>query len=233
MTADYDYTANVDNFSKIPGSPIAYWVSNTVFSLFEEEKKLIEYGKGVKGLDTGNDNYFLKIWWEIDHLNNDWRGFCKGGSFRKWYGNKYYVIRWANDGYEVKNYKDKNGFSLSYVRNRELYFQKGLEWSRIASDSFGVRLMIDSCFGGGSQAAFIYNDDFFNYIFALLNSKLSVFFIRMINPTLVTQAGTINAIPLIVGDANLDNIVNENVTLCKSDWDSFETSWDFKKHPLI
>lgn len=218
------------NFSKIPGSPIAYWVSEKITNCFIKSKSFLNYGKGVKGLDTGDDNYFLKQWWEPKFNLTKWIPYNKGGSFRKWYGNNLFIINWENNGSEIKNFKG------SCVRNIQYYFKEGLEWSRVSSLNFGVRLIKDSIFGGASQAAFVNKPNFTLVLLALLNSKFSLEILKILNPTLIYQAGDINRIPTIIPEKILsiiNRITNSNIEISKSDWDNHETSWDFKTHPLI
>lgn len=230
------YLFDQTNFSKIPGSPIAYWISLRLVEIFKSEKPFIDYGKGVKGLDTGDDGYFLKNWWEVSNKNKNWVPYRKGGGFRKWYGNNLYLIKWEGNGHEVKNFRNDNGKLRSSVRNAQYYFKPGLEWSRVSTTRFGIRMMKESVFGGGSQAAFLYDKIYYNYLLGLLNSKLAEQILKLLNPTLIYQAGDINRIPIIVDLEKLDlinEIVEKNVTLSRDDWDSFEISGDFKTHPFI
>lgn len=224
------------NFEKIPGSPIAYWVSEKTTNVFIKSKPFINYGKGVKGLDTGDDNYFLKQWWEPHNNSIKWKPYNKGGSFRKWYGNNSFIINWLNDGCEVKNFKDEKGKLRSRPQNVQYYFKEGLEWSRVSSSNFGVRLIKDSIFGGASQAAFVQDDKYTLFLLALLNSNFSSDILKILNPTLIYQAGDINRIPTIISENKLpitNSFTTNNISISKSDWDSRETSWDFETHPLI
>lgn len=232
----YRYLFNQQDFGKIPGNPIAYWVSSSMVDVFNNALPFIKYGKGVKGLDTGDDNYFLRYWWEISNKEKDWAPYNKGGSFRKWYGNNYFTIRWKNDGFEVKNFKDDRGKLRSRPQNVQYYFKDGLEWSRVSSANFGVRLMRNSVFGGGSQSAFLDNHEYMYYMLALFNSKVVNTILNILNPTLIYQAGNINSIPVLIDNSRrreINKLVKENVNIAKSDWDRFEESRGFKKHPLL
>ena len=226
------------NFSKIPGSPIAYWVSERVVEIFENSSAIKDFGKGVKGLDTGKDAEFLKLWWEPDfsktsHINTKnpkWLPYHKGGNFRKWYGNKDYFVNWDNNGLEIK------AFAGAYARNQNLYFQNGLEWSRISSSRIGVRYMTSSIFGGGSQAAFLNDSKMDYYILALLNTDFVYELLKILNPTLVYQGGDINRIPVKIDDSNFDTVSSislNQIQISRKDWDSRETSWDFEKSTLL
>jgi hypothetical protein len=218
------------NFEKIPSSPIAYWVSDKITNVFIKSQPFLNYGKGVKGLDTGDDNYFLKQWWETKLNFSKWIPYNKGGSFRKWYGNNLFVINWENNGYEIKKFKG------SCVRNVQYYYKEGIEWSRVSSSNFGVRLIKDSIFGGASQAAFVKDDKRTLFLLALLNSKFTSDILKILNPTLIYQAGDINRIPTIIIDNAvkvINNFASKNIEISKYDWDSREFSWDFENHPLI
>lgn len=227
-----------NNFSKIPGSPIAYWVSERIVYAFDNNVSIKDLGKGVKGLDTGMDAYFLKNWWEpsVNKTNIEnqesakWQPYHKGGAFRKWYGNKDFLINWYNGGEEVKSFKG------AYARNQDLYYKEGIEWSRISSSKIGLRLMSNSIFGGGSQAAFLNNSEHNKYILGLLNSKFAYEILKILNPTLVYQGGDINRIPVIIQDLYYElvkELVEELITCSKIDWDTKEYSWDFEQSPLI
>lgn len=218
------------NFSKIPGSPIAYWVSERIVKLFEHREPFKHYGKGVKGLDTGHDNYFLRLWWETIYNFSKWKPYNKGGSFRKWYGNNLYIINWEKDGLEIK------GFDGACVRNIHYYFEEGIEWSRVSSTHFGVRLIKGSIFGGASQAAFVKDNKKTFYLLSLLNSNFANDILKILNPTLIFQAGDINRIPtfFLENVSSLITIITkQNIQTSKNDWDSRETSWDFEKSSLI
>jgi hypothetical protein len=222
------------NFSKIPGSPIGYWASESIVTIFIECDSFITYGKGIKGLDTGDDNYFLKNWWEPSESNSNWKPYNKGGSYRKWYGNNLFLIKWERDGYEVKNFKDEKGKLRSRPQNVQFYFKKGLEWSRVSSSTFGVRLINSSIFGGASQAAFVKDDTHMYYFLALLNSKFVDQILQILNPTLIYQAGDINRIPVKIENQEITNkYVEINLSISQQDWDSRETSWDFQQHPFL
>lgn len=218
------YYSNVSqkNFEKIPGCPIGYWVSEKVllsfsFSLF------FEFGKGVKGLDSGDNNTFVRNIWEISKKSAKWVDYYSGGPFRKWYGNLFYKIDINN----VINFKG------ACVRNKELYYKEGFEWSRVSSNHFGVRRVKNAIFGGASQMAFVKGNNL-NKFLAIYNTKIVEFYIKFLNPTMITQAGDVNRIPICDKEPNsLDNYVNENILISKQDWDAHETSWDFKQNELI
>ena len=239
--SDY-YLFNQDNFRKIPGSPIAYWISEEISKIFEKNRSISDYGRPCKGIDTGNNDYFLKFWFEVnteeigtgfdsyeEAMNSAFKyyPYNKGGSFRKWYGNNEYVLFWNGNGNELKSYSKSN------LRNKEFYRRDGLTWSTVSSGNFSIRTFeYGFYFDNGGSCLFIDNK---YYYMALLNSKVFTA-IQKISPTLNFQPGDIGRVPVIFDDSKFSHImqkVNANVNLSKSDWDSFETSWDYKKHPLL
>ena len=212
-----------ESFGLIPGSPIAYWASDNILRSFQHPC-FIQYGKGVKGLDSGNDSVYVRYHWEIERDNTSWVPYFKGGSFRRWYGNKDYVIKWP----AVSNYKS------ACVRNKTLYFKEGLEWSRVSGSQFAVRIGEGAIFGGASQMAFLLPGNSLYYFAALLNTKLVDEYIKILNPTLITQAGDVNRIP-VVGEKRFESdcIVKSCIDIAKEDWDAHETSVEFKENELV
>lgn len=211
------------NFEKIPGCPIGYWVSDNVLKSFSFPA-FINYGKGVKGLDSGDNNIYVRNIWEISSNSKKWVSYCSGGSFRRWYGNNIYVI----------DYNNVIRFNGACVRNRDLYFKEGFEWSRVSSNHFGVRKKSKSVFGGASQMAFIKQDESLNLFLAIYNTKIVEFYINFLNPTMITQAGDVNRIPIgKTSPTIINDIVNENVSISRQDWDAHETSWDFTENEFV
>jgi hypothetical protein len=230
-----------DNFSKIPGNPVAYWVSNTAIKAYDN-LKVSSLGKPCKGIDTGNNDRFLRLWYEVENsiivfnaninrINdsiNGWVPYNKGGSYRKWYGNKEYVLNWKNDAKELKSYSGSN------LRNKEYYFKECLTWSTVTSGVFSIRYSNPgSTFDNGGSSLFSKNHLYF--LLAFLNSRVAYYYLT-ISPTLNSQPGDIGRLPIITSIDNAEKIdfyAKTNIALSIDDWDSFETSWDFKKHPLI
>ena len=252
----YNIVAEKD-FRSIPGSPIAYWASNTVRKCFEKNNSLEVYADAKSGQNTGDNDRFIRQWFEIaykkigfaysslDQTYNNlhkWYPYNKGGTFRKWYGNKDCVINWQNDGEEVKNYaveRNKGNHWSRYIQNLDFMLKEGITWSFISSSYFGVRYTeIGSLFDYAGCSLFPQKASDIPYFMGLLCSKLSFDFLKMINPTLNFQPGTVNKIPVIMlQDEILKNkinkLVNQNINISKTDWNSFETTWDFEEHPLI
>lgn len=241
----YFYETNDENFSKIPGMPIAYWVSEKLISIFENCMLLEKVAKPRKGLDTADNDRFLRNWFEVEIFKTEfkrsqsedntkskkkWYPLNSGGKFRKWYGNFEKVINWENDGYEIIN------FERSYIRAKDYYFQEGISWTKISSSKLGVRYApCGFIFDSAGQTLFPKVEDIF-YILALLCSKISFEILKILNPTLNYQVGDFERIPVRIDKETkyeVSNIANECIGLSRTDWDSFETSWDFKNHPLL
>lgn len=246
------FVSNKENFNKIPGSPIAYWISDKYINNFTLSHKLGKTCETKKGLVTGNNNKFLRLWFEVSsssisymcHSNKEsktnnikWFPINKGGDFRRWYGNKAHVINWQHDGFEIKNYRDLTGKLLSRPQNLKYNFKKAITWTKITSSLFSARLSQGGeLFDDAAAICFNDNSEYLNYIMGFLNSKCCQEYIRILNPTMNVQIGDIGNLPVnLFEDVDIEvlNIVKENIQLSKSDWDSFETSWDFAKHPLI
>jgi type II restriction/modification system DNA methylase subunit YeeA len=249
------FRASAADFKKIPGSPIAYWVSERVREIFEKSDFLDMHAKAKSGQNTGDNERFVRQWFEIsqqkigygyeklsDTCNNShkWYPYNKGGAFRKWYGNKDCVINWQNDGEEVKTYaveRNKGKHWSRYIQNLEYMFREGVTWSFISSSYFGVRYTEKGClFDYAGCSLFPDRHEDLYYTIGLLCSKLSFDFLKIINPTLNLQPGTVSKIPFITSDIDKKNVEQTSkkaISLVKSDWDSYETSWDFTILPLL
>ena len=241
---------NIKDFIKIPGFSMAYWISDKIINIFSN--KLLGELFGVKqGIATADNNRFLRLWYEVNYndekLNSysvneaicsslKWFPYNKGGSFRKWYGNNDYVVNWENNGYEIKNFKDSNGNLRSRPQNLDYCFKKSITWSLISSGSISFRYKpYGHIFDIAGMSCFP-SDDKLLYILGLNNSNVVNTIMKFIAPTLNYQVGDIAKIPVIYNEtfqSNIEKLVKENIELSKEDWDSFETSWDFKVHPLI
>ncbi len=238
------YTAKQENFSKIPGAPVAYWVSNDFIKAFES-KKVGEIIECRVGLDTGNNNEFLRMWFEIDknkfkvgaqnleeffYCNAKYVPHTKGGTYRKWYGNYEYVLKFDKINY------NKLLESGNHLPSRQYYFRKGFSWTRVSGGAFSVRESpIGFVFNSACPTAFL-DDDIYNYSLGFFNSKTMLSYAMLLSPTINFQSGDISKVPLIINRAEkaiVDDLVQANIQNSKSDWDSFETSWDFKRHPLV
>lgn len=241
----YRYRFDSKNFRDIPGSPIAYWASDQVRKAFRENQKLGEIAEPRQGLATADNNRFLRLWYEVEHdrigygcqnaeqaLNSKkkWFPYNKGGAFRKWYGNQEYVVNWENDGEEIKS------FLRAVVRNPGYYFREGITWSFVSSSKFGVRYSPKGfIFDVGGSSLFPEKGEIYTLL-SFLCSKLAFNFLSHVNPTLNFQVGNIATLP-VVNITNekqyIEDLSKQCISISKTDWDSFETSWDFKKHPFL
>ncbi|NBG87677.1 BREX-1 system adenine-specific DNA-methyltransferase PglX [Isachenkonia alkalipeptolytica] len=248
----YNETESV-KFKMIPGSPIAYWASDQTRKIFSNGESLGNIAEPRQGLATGENNKFLRFWSEINikkagfdcesrteakESQLRWFPYNKGGSFRRWYGNNEYLVNWEQDGIEIRNFKDKSGKLRSRPQNMEYYFRESITWSFVSSSYFGVRYCPPGfLFDVGGSSVFPKKKDI-NYLLGFLSGKLAYEFLRIQNPTLNFQVGNISRLPIIWPEREnkrqeIDNIVNENISISKADWDSFETSWDFQIHPIM
>ena len=241
LAGENRYTAQQSNFSKIPGSPVAYWVSEAILNCYAN-KTIYDYAVPCKGIDTGNNDLFLRLWYEVnrnkqfipstnrclkeDFIQYKWFPYNKGGEFRKWYGNNEFLINWDKNGDELKRYKGSN------LRNKNRYFEDGITWSTVTSGSSSFRYFTYGfLFDNGGSCLF--TDANLLYIQGLLNSTVTEELLT-VQPTLNTQPGTIGNIPLIKDKEDIiSEIVKCSINISKIDWDSYETSWDFKKHPMV
>ena len=249
-SGNHRYTAKQENFSKIPGSPVAYWVSEKVVENFEKYPKLNEVGTTRLGMTTGENARFVRLWYEInvnnckfdansqkdlDTISAYYVPYNKGGAYRKWYGNNDCVLYWKNNGAAIKNFADKNGRIRSTVPNTEYYFLPCASWSKISSGKISFRFKKHSIFdvAGACYFAKKYN---LSYMMGFLNSDVVRIIISALSPTLNYEGGQIASLPVAYDENKERNVVlfvNENIALSKADWDSFETSWDFEGHPLV
>lgn len=240
---DYVFSANDRDFESIPGKPIAYWISDNGLKAFNYGL-IGDYAETKQGFKTGNNDKFLKLWFEVssdklflgeDKEEKKWFPCNKGGNFRKWYGNKEYVVDWENDGYELINYKDKKGKQLSRPQNLSYNFKTGLTWSTLSSGPISFRYSNqDMMFESKGSECFIKDDCLSIWkVQGYLNSIVCMYFLGALAPTVDYSEGSILKLPFIKFDNDeVDRIVKRNVELSKEDWDSFELSWDFRLHPL-
>lgn len=237
---------STDNFFKIPGNPIAYWVRSNVCINFLSGI-LRENIDAVKGLDTCDNDRFVRTWFEVDFSNiglsinstNDtfkhrWFPYCKGGGFRKWYGFLDKVVDWSNDGKTLRNLRNNNGKIKSRPQNTQYYFQEGLTFSTITSYKLSLRYMNNSIFGGGGSGVFSNNKNII-ILLCYINSKVAEFYLNLLNPTLNFLVGDLLSLPYkeITNSEKIKKLGKQNIHLSSVDYNSFETSWDFIRHPMV
>lgn len=222
-----------DNFSKIPGMPVAYWVSKAVYNAFLNFPNLYSIAPTKMGMTTGDNNKFLRFWYEVNKqkVGENYPFYNKGTEFRRWFGGIVNVIKWIDNGFEVRHFKG------STIRNDDYYFKKGITWGLItsATSSFRSTENYECVYGDAGPGCFPKPEDFY-YTLAMLNSKPVDLFLNIMNPTINLSSGVTAQIPAEVEKDSFNTVSclsKENVDLSRRDWDSFETSWDFKTHPLI
>lgn len=240
---------SAEEFFKIPGSPIAYWVSDKIINSFSNPPVGSELTTR-EGMATADNNRFLRLWYEVSYpkitfgcnnaeealkKNGKWFPYNKGGSYRKWYGNNDYIVNWENDGYLIRNNKDeKTGRIRSHNYNGDFGFKEGITWSALSSGSISVRYSEKGyLFDSKGAKGFCQDKDNLIYILGLLNSKIGMAFLEFFSPTMDFKVGDVIQIPLMVSrKERVIDLVKNNIEISKKDWDSYETSWDFEQHPL-
>ena len=244
------YSKRQKDYASLPSVPVGYWVGDAVFRAFKEYPHISDIGEAKAGMTTGDNDRFLRLWHEVKNSkigmgchNSDeakksekkWFPYNKGGGFRKWYGLNDYVVLWENDGYAIKN-ATKQGRKIASVRSERLYFRKSITWATLTTGMISCRNSeYGHLFDDKGSSCFM-PDREYNYVLAFINSVVGDYFLHVLNPTMSFQSGNIGALPIIsekVADSSINNLSLENVNLCKADWDSFETSWDFQRHPLL
>lgn len=228
------YQTNSDNFKMIPGIPIAYWVSDKIYDSFKYEK-IEKYAISDGQTKTGDNNKYLRLIWEVERntigKGKKWVIHAKGGGYRRWFGNIDTIIDWSE---KAKNHYRKD--HVARIAPEYIWFRRGVSWNLISSsERFSVRLLEeDSTFNLAAPSIFFDDENLNDYVLALLNSKYAEKIIRILNPTLNTNIGDVTSIPLKISrDKEILDLARDNITFSKRDWDSFETSWDFDKHPIL
>lgn len=242
---DNAYNITKTNFSKIPGSPVAYWVSERFNKVFEE-KHISDVAKVVTGMTTADNERFLRLWFEISlstfsikqKSNSKWFPYQKGGDFCKWYGDNEYVVNWENNGLAIKNNidpKTKKVRSGSY--NESYITKKGLTWTYITSGPLGVRFVPDGfLFDNKGSMVFFEDEESIYTNLGFLCGTIARVVSQILNPTISFQPGNMATMPspqIPEKKELITSRVKENIQHAKIDWDSYETSWDFKRNPLV
>lgn len=237
--------ADQKQFEKIPGAPIAYWVSNAFVKMFEF-KSLKAYGDASKGIITGNNDKFIRNWFEpsiksisfdtekaTDTINYKWYPLKKGGPFRRWYGNNAYVIDWQKNGYRILELAESEG------RNKQDYadkfkFSPSVSWSDISSGGISFRFSKNDLSESAGMAFYPKDLSNLNTIIGFLNSKIASLVLSVTNPTIHCTAGNVEKMPFVLkNNASIDDIIEDCISISKQDWDAHETSWDFQINELV
>ena len=229
------FEAHIEKFSKIPGNPIAYWVSEKLIKAFKN-KILYDYSVSPSQNITGNNERFLRKWWEICNCKvggkDSWIFYAKGGGYRKWWGNLEEIINWTPKARKIYQFGD--GKHASQIINREYWYKKAITWGLVTSNAPSFRVMPEGATFDKGGSSVIVDDNIYNFVICLLNSKVYIEIVSILNPTLNYQVKDIRNLPIDIQFKEIiDAIGIENIKLCEKDWNDFETSWDFKKHPLI
>lgn len=224
-----------DNFSKIPGMPVAYWVSEKFADVFKNEK-LYKYSISPSQNVTGNNDRFVRKFWELSNVKvggrDEWIFYAKGGGFRKWWGNLLDIVNWTPTARYI--YQHGDGHHASQIINKDYWYRKGITWGLITSSIPSFRVMPEGATFDKGGSTIIVEREVYNYALGLLNSKVFLVVAKALNPTLIFQVKDICSLPLVISCLDVINsTVDKCIDISQVDWDSFETSWDFTTHPLI
>ena len=244
------YRVNANKFKVIPGSPIDYWATDSAFKLFNKQQFLNEKIDARVGLITGDGNRFLRLWHEVGRSkisfeNKEgstqtlkWVPYTKGGEFRLWYGNFDYVVNWEQDGWEMKNDNYDGVRVRAHNFNGPQSFKEGITWNSISSSRFHCRYVPKGfLFDAAGPLCEVLDGTLLAFMLGLLSSSTFAYFMQLMNPTMNFPPGYLGSVPFAQpSDAekeNVNKLVRGNVELSKQDWNSFETSWDYARHPLV
>lgn len=224
-----------DNFSKIPGMPVAYWVSEKFADVFKNEK-LYKYSISPSQNVTGNNDRFVRKFWELSNVKvggrDEWIFYAKGGGFRKWWGNLLDIVNWTPTARYI--YQHGDGHHASQIINKDYWYRKGITWGLITSSIPSFRVMPEGATFDKGGSTIIVEREVYNYALGLLNSKVFLVVAKALNPTLNFQVKDICSLPLVISCLDVINsTVDKCIDISQVDWDSFETSWDFTTHPLL
>ncbi len=233
------------DYRHIPGTPIAYWISQATLDMFSLPTHISDYGRALQGTITGDNERFLRFWFEVASFNfsdkgereKKWFAHNKGGNFRRWYGNREYSINWENDGYEIKNFKDNKGKLRSRPQNIDAFFRQGISWSDLTAGKYSARYFPNgSTFDATGPTIPIQDFDTLKYILGYFNTKVFQLLLDISCPGIHYNNGIITGLPIKTDDMykqRVIDLVSVCIDIAKEDWDSFEYSWDFQCHPLV
>ena len=242
------FRASAEDFKKIPGSPIAYWASSSVFNVFSHSPKLGSLIDARIGLVSGDNNRFLRFWYEVDRDNIEynakpgrdpqklkWYPLQKGGKSRLWYGNLDYVINWEDNGWAIIHDNSDNGRIKSHNYNGVQQFKEGITWNSISSSTFSCRYSPEGfTFDAAGPLCEVIEKDNLHSVLGFLSSVVAKYFLTLTNPTINFPSGYLELLPYAkVSSQNLGTIVEACLGHSRADWDAYETSWDFKVNPLV
>ena len=231
----YFYEADQSNFSKIPGAPVAYWASPAIQNAFAETS-LYSLSSSPSQNVTGNNDRYVRKHWELPNnkigSKDAWIFYAKGGGFRKWWGNLTDVVDWTPEARQIYQFGD--GKHASQIINKEYWYKKGITWGLITSALPSFRIMPDGATYDKGGSTIIVDENVYSFVLGLLNSCVYLEIASMLNPTLNFQVKDVRSMPLILKrKEEIEKVVGECVKISKGNWDSYETSWDFKWNPLV
>lgn len=232
-----EYFMQAETIKSIPNHLFAYWLDCVLIDHLVNDKKAGDFGDAKQGLITSDNDRFLRFWYEIDpqKIGTKWYMYNKGGGFRRWYGNILYVVNWENEGFEICHFVDDKGKLKSRPQNIQYFFKEGLTWNDVSTAKFCCRYVDNTCaFDASGPMFFLRNNDNLLYFLGLLNSSITQEFMNLICQGLHYSTGHIPQVPVkLEHKEEVEQLVSENIAIVKEDWDSFETSSEFTKHPLI
>ena len=253
ISGEHRFNKTNEQLREIQGTPYtAYWASDVVLSAFKKSHLVGDVSEPRVGMATANNDRFIRLWFEVNRnkfginissrkeaveSRKKWFPFAKGGEQRKWYGNNDTVVNWENDGFEIQNFKDeKTGRIRSHNYNLDYIFSSALTWTVIGTEKTSFRFCpVGFLYSNSGYGLFCNNEKTKYYLLGFMNSKIAASLLKILSPSMGFESGYLRKLPLIESDS-LDSIV-ERVKHCidgsNAEWDSFEISWDFKKHPLL
>ena len=225
----YRYTVSQNDFAAIMGMPFAYWLGKKILHLFSNTMRVGEISQAKQGSTLGDNNSFLRMWFEIGSKKNKWFNCMKGGAYRRWYGNLLYVVNWKNNGEAVKS------TGRATIRSEKLLFHEGITWSNITNALNSFRYMPKGYFFESTGTACFIEHDKILVLLGYLNTVIVEEINHALNPTFHLQSGDVAKLPYIIpqNDAPIKKLVQDNINISRDDYDSFETSWDFQRHPML
>ena len=231
------FTFTFSRVEKIPNYFFGYWLNSVLIDHLIQTKKAKDYGVAKQGLITSDNERFLRLWYEVlpEKMNSKWFPYNKGGGFRRWFGNVVYVVNWENDGFEICHFYDDNGKLKSRPQNIQFFFREALTWNDVSTADFCCRLVEEgTAFDASGPEFFLFNEENLLYFLGLFNSTTIQEFMSLICQGLHYSTGHIPQIPVVIeSKQEVEDLVRRNVEIVRNDWDSFEISSGFKKHPLI
>ena len=246
----YRYEREMSVFEKLPGAPIAYWAGERLISAYSLGVRLDSIAEPKQGMATADNRRFTRLWHEVDvgaikfgaknreeaaESGCKWFPYNKGGDFRKWYGNENYIVDWENDGEEIRNFRDGRGKLRSRPQNMDFFFKPSITWSKISSGNISFRFKPAGHIFDVAGTSIFADEDTLYYLAGFCNSSTALEYAKLLSPTLNYEVGHISKFPVIISEAykpRIIELVKRNIEICKADWDSFETSSEFKIHPL-